>query len=260
MPVSGMPQMNSDLELKVLQVHQLSHSFGITEVLSDIDLVLRAGRIMALVGPSGCGKTTLLHLCAGLTELREGDIRNGFDTTAFMFQQPRLLPWKNTLENIAIGLKARRVARTDRELLAGDLGLRMGLAHDDLDKFPHELSGGMQQRTALARALALQPDLLLLDEPFSALDIGLKNELYRLLIEQLLHRDAAVLMITHDLMEAARLSDVILLMQRDPGRIVEEFTLQQPLSERDDRWVYDTTVELMQSPSVRASFGLDNAQ
>jgi NitT/TauT family transport system ATP-binding protein len=168
--------------VKALSVNQLSHSFGITEVLSDISLRIEAGRIMALVGPSGCGKTTMLHLCAGLTDLRDGEIYNGFETTAFMFQQPRLLPWKNALDNIAIGLKARRVGRAEREAAAGELGLRMGLAQEDLGKFPHELSGGMQQRTALARAMALKPDLLLLDEPFSALDIGLKSELYRLLM------------------------------------------------------------------------------
>lgn len=239
-----------------LEVSGVSHAFGLTDVLDNINLKVNAGQVIALVGPSGCGKTTLLHLCAGLTELLEGKITNSFNTTAFMFQQPRLLPWKNTLDNIAIGLKAKRVTRRQREHSARELGLRMGLVEEDFDKYPHELSGGMQQRAALARALVLKPDLLLLDEPFSALDIGLKSELYGLLVEQLVQQQAAVLMITHDLMEATRLSDTILLMEAGPGRIVRRFPLDQPLPERDDAWVYKTTAELMQAPEVRESFSL----
>lgn len=244
------------LKQKSLEVSKVSHTFGLNEVLGDINLSINAGQIIALVGPSGCGKTTLLHLCAGITDLLDGKISNSFDSTSFMFQQPRLLPWKSTLDNIAIGLRAKRVARQQRETLARKLGLRMGLIEEDFKKFPHELSGGMRQRAALARALVLEPDLLLLDEPFSALDIGLKSELYGLLVEQLTHRQAAVLMITHDLMEATRLSDVILLMEADPGRIVQRYPLEKPLPERDDHWVYRTTAELMQKPEVRESFGL----
>lgn len=243
---------------KQLSVRQLSHSFGITEVLNGIDLDVRAGQVVALVGPSGCGKTTVLHLCAGMLEVSDGRIANGFEHLAFMFQQPRLLPWKNTLDNIALGLKARRVARMQREALAAEMGLRLGLTEDDLAKFPHELSGGMQQRVALARSLVLEPDLMLLDEPFSALDIGLKTELYGLLAEQLTEREVGVLMITHDLMEAVRLSDIILVMASDPGRIVHRFALQEGLDERDDDWVYRTTAGLMHNPEVRDSFGLDN--
>ena len=241
---------------KRLTVRHLSHSFGITEVLRDIDLNVQSGQIMALVGPSGCGKTTLLHLCAELAEPSGGRIENGFQHTAFMFQQPRLLPWKSTLDNIALGLKARRIGRPQRERTASQMGLRLGLTKEDLEKFPHELSGGMQQRVSLARSLVLEPDLLLLDEPFSALDVGLKSELYGLLVEQLIEREAAVLMITHDLMEAVRLSDTILVMAADPGRIVHRFNLEVPLGERHDDWVYQTTASFMKNDEVRESFGL----
>ncbi|MBC6962760.1 MAG: ATP-binding cassette domain-containing protein, partial [Nitrosomonas sp.] len=136
------------------------------------------------------------------------------------------------------------------------LGLQTGLAHGDLGKFPHQLSGGMQSRVALARALAIMPDLLLLDEPFSALDIGLKIELYGLLLHHLKTCSLGVLMITHDLMEAIRLSDTILVMAPSPGRIVHRFRIDLPAMHRDDAFVYKMTAELLQDSTVRASFGL----
>ncbi|AKU23100.1 ABC transporter ATP-binding protein [Massilia sp. NR 4-1] len=242
-----------------LAIEQLNHSFALDEVLADIGLILEAGESLALVGPSGCGKTTLLNLIAGLLQPREGRIENSFTSMAYMFQQPRLLPWKTARDNIALGLKARGMPRGEREARAADLGGKLGLAAADLDKFPHALSGGMQSRVALARALALEPDLLLLDEPFSALDVGLKMELYALLLEQQAQRGSAVLMITHDLMEAVRLADRIAMMAAAPGRIVRTFTLSRPQHERDDGWVYRTTAKLMQEPEVRAGFGLGRA-
>jgi len=211
---------------------------------------------VALVGPSGCGKTTLLHLCAGLLHVREGSIDNGFSSQAFMFQQPRLLPWKTALDNIALGLAAVGMARAERERRAHELALRLGLSAVDLDRFPHQLSGGMQSRVSLARALVLEPQLLLLDEPFSALDVGLREELYRLLLAHLAARRMGVLMITHDLMEAVRLSDEILVMAPRPGRVVGRFTLALAPGRRDEAWIHRNTARLMQQAVVRASFGL----
>lgn len=242
--------------MSALHLQGVGHRFALNEVLAGIDLDLSAGETVALVGPSGCGKTTLLNLVAGLLTGTDGRIDNRFSSVAYMFQQPRLLPWKNARDNIALGLKARGVARAERMRRAGALGVALGLTEDDLGKFSHALSGGMQSRVALARALALEPDLLLLDEPFSALDIGLKAELYALLLDQVEARGSAVLMISHDLMEAVRLADRIQMMALHPGRIVREFRLDHPKAMRDDSWVYHTTAELMQAPEVRAGFGL----
>lgn len=235
-----------------LDVAGLSHGYALKPVLENIELRLAAGQRMALVGPSGCGKTTLLHLCAGLSPVQNGSVRCTFRTPACVFQQPRLLPWKHAADNIALGLKARGMARRERPGRVAEFARRLGLSADDLEKYPHQLSGGMQSRVALARALILAPDLLLLDEPFAALDIGLKSELYRLLLQQ----NSALLMITHDLMEAVRLADTLLVMAPDPGRIAYRTSLPRAPAERDDGFVYRYTAELLQRPEVRHSFGL----
>ncbi len=249
----------SDAAAASLRVRGVHHAFVRQRVLDGIDLDVRAGEVVALVGPSGCGKTTLLHLCAALLRPDEGTVEDGFRTRACMFQQPRLLPWKSALDNIALALAARRVARGEREHRSRELALRLGLAHADLDKYPHQLSGGMRSRIALARALVVDPDLLLLDEPFSALDIGLREEMYRLLLDHLAARRAGVLMITHDLSEAVRLCDRILVMAARPGRIVTRFELALAASLRDDAWIHAGTARLLARSEVRASFGLPPA-
>jgi len=221
---------------KIAATH-LNFWYGPKQALHDINLTIPEHCVTAFIGPSGCGKSTLLHLIAGLLIPSEGVIDNQFRNVACMFQQARLMPWKNTIDNIALGLKAQGMSAPARRARAASLARALGLATDDLRKYPQELSGGMQSRVALGRALAIEPDLLLLDEPFSALDVGLKLNLYRHLRDEIDAHGTAVLMITHDLMEAVRLADRVVMMAPDPGRMVHEFPLQRAHALRDDAWV-----------------------
>ena len=240
----------------MLQATALEHHFGARQVLAPIDLALHPGQCVALVGPSGCGKTTLLHLCAGLLAVQEGALHNGFARTAVMFQQALLLPWLSTLDNIALGLKARGMPRAARQQQARAQAAALGLDALALRQYPHQLSGGMQSRAALARALVQSPDALLLDEPFAALDIGLKALMHRLLQTQRVQRSLAVLMITHDVAEAVTLADTVLVMAAHPGRIVWRLDLAQPPEQRGDAWVLRQTAALLAQAPVRAAFDL----
>lgn len=239
-----------------LQAHNLSHSFGPSEILRNIDFTLNEGDVVSVVGPSGGGKTTLLHLCAGFLDVEEGKVTNTFESFAFAFQETRLLPWQTTLDNIAFGLKARGVKKEKRYKLATDIALRFGLEQEDLIKFPKDLSGGMRQRVSFARALVIEPQLLFLDEPFSALDIGLKKELQHILVELITAEKLSIFFITHDLMEAVRLSNQIIVLDIEPGRIVHTFSITKPQHERDDEYVYTETAKLLANPIIIQTFEL----
>lgn len=240
-----------------LQAKNLHHKYGPTEILRDINFTLEKGKVISVVGPSGGGKTTLLHLCGGLLDITNGEVFNHFTTQAFAFQDARLLPWLTAIDNIAFGLKAQGIKKAQRRALAEKMAKRLGLEELDFAKFPKDLSGGMRQRVSFARALVIEPQILFLDEPFSALDIGLKKELQQLLIEWITEKQLSVFFITHDLSEAIQLSDEILVLGADPGRIVKRFELNTPHSERRDEFVFETTRDLLQDPQILTTFELN---
>jgi len=240
-----------------LKVENLSFSFGYDTILDNINFEINEGEVVSIVGPSGGGKTTLLRLCAGLLDRQDGDIDNSFETQAIAFQDPRLLPWKNVIDNIAFGLKAMGLSSVERETKAKEIALNFDLEESDFAKFPKELSGGMSQRVSFARALVTKPKLLFLDEPFSALDIGLKRELQDHVMELIDNNEITIFFITHDIMEAIRLSDKILLLAPDPGRIVKIFEFDVPQSQRDDEYVYSQTAKLLSDREIIETFELE---
>jgi len=243
--------------MEKLEVKGLHHSFGFTKILKDIDFTLQKGEVLSIVGPSGGGKTTLLHLCADLLDVEEGKVINTFKSSAFAFQDARLLPWKNVIDNISLGLLAYGCKKSVAIQLSKDIAIKFGLEEDDFTKFPKDLSGGMRQRVSFARALVIKPSLLFLDEPFSALDIGLKKELQSILIDMIDKKEISILFITHDLMEAIRLSDEILLLKADPGHIVKKFSYNVPQKERDDKYVYAQSAKILQDEEIIDTFELE---
>ena len=205
----------------VVRLRGLSRSFGDLTVLDGLDLDLRAGEFVALLGHSGSGKTTLLRALAGLDPGVIGDVRTG-GTPAVVFQDPRLLPWRDVLTNVALGLRDPNPRARAKRALA-----EVGLEGRET-AWPRQLSGGQRQRVALARALVREPDLMLLDEPFSALD-ALTRVSAQTLVQELWQRHGpAVLLVTHDVEESLLLADRVLII--DGGRIAydERFDLERP--------------------------------
>lgn len=203
-----------------------------TEALRNVDIDAADGEIVALLGGSGCGKTTLLRLIAGLDTPSTGAIEVGgraltgtHGAISAVFQEPRLLPWLSTRANIEFG--ARHLPKAERAKRAEELLRRVGLGGYG-KRWPRELSGGQQQRIAIARALIGHPGVLLLDEPFSALDPFTRVSLHELLLD--LWRDfrPTVLMVTHDIEEAVVLADRIVVMKPHPGRVQERMAVDLP--------------------------------
>lgn len=236
-----------------LKVEELNFYYGFTQILENINFELCENEIISIVGPSGGGKTTLLKLCAGLLDITEGEIENSFSSSAFAFQDARLLPWKNVIENIMLPIQAKTHYKLAYEQ-AREIALRFGLEENDFTKYPKDLSGGMRQRVNFARALIVKPKLLFLDEPFSALDIGLKRELQDFVLQSCKEFGTSVLFITHDLMEAIKLSDQILLLKSDPGKIIKKYKIEISKYNRNDEFVFAKTKEFLDDIDVVNTF------
>ena len=189
--------------------------------LDQVSLAAGRGEFTCLIGASGCGKSTLLSLVAGLDKPTAGEISVG-GRVAFMFQEPGLFPWLSAAANIELALRARGVGKAERRRRAAELLEAVHLAGFG-KKRPHELSGGMRQRVALARALAQDADVLLMDEPFGALDAMTRDLLHDELDRVCEGRNLTVLFVTHNVREAVRLGDRVVLLSSRPGRIIAEY-------------------------------------
>jgi NitT/TauT family transport system ATP-binding protein len=191
--------------------------------LDEVSLAVGKGEFVCLIGASGCGKSTLLSLVAGLDSVTSGEVAVS-GRVAMMFQEPGLLPWLTAAANVELAQRARKVPKADRQRRTAEL-LKLVRLDGFGGKRPHELSGGMRQRVALARALAQDADVLLMDEPFGALDAMtrdlLHDELDRICAEQAL----TVLFVTHNVHEAVRLGDRVIVLSSRPGRVIEEYTV-----------------------------------
>ncbi len=205
---------------------------GDVVAVDGMDLDVVAGEFLAILGPSGCGKSTLLRIIAGLDRPTSGDVsiqRPGagrFDV-AYVFQDAHLLPWRTVLSNAALPLELRGVGRARRREIATDALVKVGLG-DALQRYPAQLSGGMRMRVSLARAMVTEPTLLLLDEPFAALDEITRQRLDEQLRELWLARGMTVIFVTHSTAEAVFLAERTVVMTKRPGRIIEDRPVELP--------------------------------
>jgi NitT/TauT family transport system ATP-binding protein len=219
MPPAG---VRDRLDVAIKQKSYLAASGGRLRVLSELAFSLRSGEVAALVGPSGCGKTTLLRIIAGLDGDFEGEVTlPAHGTLGMVFQEPRLLPWRTVEQNVR--LAAPTVTDANLDALFGTLGLA---AHRD--HYPGELSLGLARRVALARAFAVEPDLLLLDEPFVSLDDALALRLREELASLVTSRHVTTLLVTHDVDEAIALADRLLFLSASPARVLAEVPVARP--------------------------------
>ena len=210
---------------------------GETVAVKDLSFSVKQGEFLAVVGPSGCGKTTLLSLAAGLLKPSAGKIENGGVTFGYMLQKDELFPWRTIEKNVFLPLEIQRRNTPERRQKVLSLAEKYGLK-DFLKSFPRELSGGMRQRAALIRTLAAEPDVLLLDEPFSALDyqtrLNVCDDVYRIIKSE---KKTAVL-ITHDISEAVSVADEAIVLSRRPATLVAEYALpfgeETPLKRREN--------------------------
>ena len=210
------------------------------DVVEDIDLDIAPEQFVCLLGPSGCGKSTLLGAVAGHLALRRGRVSLDGQAIAgphpdrgIVFQHHTLFPWRSVIDNVAFGLKMKGVAKSARLAQARNFLAQVGLA-DYADRYPAELSGGMQQRVEIARALITRPRVLLMDEPFGALDAQTRLTMQELLLKVWGQHRTTILFVTHDIDEAIFLADRILVMTPRPGRILDDLTIDFPRPRQRD--------------------------
>lgn len=221
-------------------VHEYSNPLtgGVVRALSGVDLTVRDGEFVTVVGPSGCGKSTLLYLVAGLLRPTSGEItvdgkpvRGPGADRGMVFQDVAVLPWRTVRQNIGHGLEIQRVPPAERQAVVARFVELCGLRGFE-DRYPHELSGGMRQRVAVARTLAVRPKVVLMDEPFAALDAQTRITLAEELLRITDQTRSTVLFVTHSVEEAVFLGDRVVVLSRRPGRVKQKFPVPVPRAER----------------------------
>jgi NitT/TauT family transport system ATP-binding protein len=202
------------------------------EILKDIDLTIDDGEFLCIAGPSGCGKTTLLRMIAGLDFPNTGNITENdvpvespSPERGFVFQQYSLFPWRTVLDNVAFGLEVKRIDTNERYSMARKYIEMVGLSPFE-DSYPHQLSGGMKQRVAIARALVNEPDSLLMDEPFAALDVLSRHKLQEELVRIWEEEHKTIVFVTHNVDEAVFLADRVVVLSPRPGKIIKTFNIE----------------------------------
>jgi len=193
-------------------------------VLDDVSLDVAEGEFLCLLGASGCGKSTLLNLVAGLDEPSAGSVQVAGGRAALMFQEAALLPWLTAGQNVELALRLRGIGKAERRARTAEL-LQLVRLRDAGDKRVHELSGGMRQRVAMARALAQEAGVLLMDEPFAALDAITRDVLHEELVRIRASQRLTVVFVTHNVREAVRLGDRVVLLSSRPGRVAKEYSV-----------------------------------
>ena len=208
-----------------VRVRDLTKEFGGVKALGGLSFDIPRGELTSIIGPSGCGKTTTLKIIAGLLEATSGQVEvDGVPVTkpgpdrAFVFQDFALMPWATVLRNAAFGLELRGVPRAEREKIAREYVAKVGLAGSE-DVFPHQLSGGMRQRVGLARALAVDADILLMDEPFASVDEQIRRKFQEDLLHLLAAEKKTVIFVTHSIEEAVYVSDQVVILTRGPSQV-----------------------------------------
>jgi len=213
-------------------------------VLEDISLTVEKGQFVSLLGPSGCGKTTLLTIIAGFQKADSGDILvEGKNVTkpgpdrGFVFQNYALFPWMNVRDNIMFPMKQQGMKKEAREKKLAEL-LKLAHLEGNEKLFPHQISGGMKQRTAVVRALACQPELLLMDEPLGAVDFQMRQLLQEELEDLVINAKTTAVMVTHDVEEAIYMSDRVIVMSRNKGKILEDISIdmERPRDRKSKRY------------------------
>jgi NitT/TauT family transport system ATP-binding protein len=218
-----------------LDLEQVTVQYGEFVAIEDISFEVGAGEFVAVVGPTGCGKSSLLNLVAGLLAPAHGTVRTGGSAVnavnkdcGYMFQVDALLPWKTALDNVLLGPMLRGASRVEARQLAQQWLERVGLAGFE-QRYPHQLSGGQRKRVAMAQVLINRPPILLMDEPFSALDVQTRSLMEQELLGLWQELEATVLFVTHDLEEAIALSDRVLLLTAGPGsRLKGDYAVELP--------------------------------